>query len=171
MLSYKQQKGIMNAHAAKVRCRSNGDGASPFAKERTLIELTRRANTKCSLDVTHAELIESTRMSKSHSERVIKSLKKDGVIRVSYIYKYCTALKKRVVCGTRIVLIHLRQWLKGAILKACDLTTKKIAELLYTPETPQKRTSNIALFRQYTWIDTDTGEQLRISSPEMVMQP
>ncbi len=168
MLSYAKQKGIMTAHAAKVRCRSNGDGSSPFAKERTLIELTRRANTKCTLDVTHAELIEATRMSKSHSERVIKSLKKDGVIRVTYIYKYCTTLKKRVVCGTRIVLIHMRQWLKGALLKACDLTSKKIAELLYTPETPQKTQSNVAIFRYYTWIDTDTGEQLQISPPEMV---
>jgi len=166
--SYAKTKGMMNRHAQNIEMVSSGDGVSGFAKERQYQELVRRSGTNGKVTITHNSLCKDSRMSEKHSQNTLKSLKRSGMVSVSYNRKYCDRLKKRIVVSTNIIIIEIRDFLKGALNKAFDLTAKSTAQLLYTETPPPKTHSGIAMFRHYSWVNRETGEEMHTSSPELV---
>jgi len=157
-ISYSKTKGMMNRCADKFTGKTNNDGVSAFAKERLISALTKRSGADCTVIITHADICKDARMSKSHSENALKSLKRDGEVFVTYTYRYCDRLKKRIVAGTNVVLVKIRQAVKEIISKSSDLTAKRDAQLLYTHG--NRRKTKI-IERQMLWMSDETGKLIK----------
>lgn len=154
--------------ARSTRLKRNNDGVSCFTKERVYVALATKADKNQQVFITQKEIGGLARTSTTQTQRAIDKLRKSGEIFVQHVYQYSEYHGKRIRTGSIITLRKIRAKLKAAFPSVFDLNAKKTSQLLYTDSNQPESPTGIAMFRHYSWINRDTGEEMLTSTPELV---
>ena len=108
------------------------------------------------------------RVSQRQVERAMSSLRESKDVFCRTVYGV-TKKGTNGVIGTIVTLTSVRAKIRNSKKSVPDILS---AQLLYSPDESAYPTieppSGIAMFRHYTWINMDTGEEMLFSNPEFV---